>query len=608
MKKRRGRNILFQFKSIQTTILLSFFVLILSAVLLFLIISLKYTTESIVDNSTTYTSQLTEQVNNDIDSYIAYMENISQMITYNMDVQNYLFQEETDTDAQASQYGRVISQFKTIMSTRKDICNVAVVGNSGKTIINRGTSILNPYASISEKSWYQEAKKKTREDRKEFALSTSHVQNVVAGNYDWVITLSRGLINRKTDRIEGVLFVDLNYNTINDLCKKVSLGKKGYIYVMDEKGNIIYHPQQQLLYSGLKSEEIHKVLEKVGENTSFIEPRGEDAKVFTMSKSKETGWIVVGVSYMSELMEGTNQAKIIYIVMTVCLLLAAVYIAAALSRAITHPIKLLDKSMKEMEKGHFDMVKIDMEENNEIGRLGNSFNVMSCEIKNLMEQNIEEQKQKRKAEMRALQAQIQPHFLYNTLDSIIWMAESGKNNQEVVVMTSSLAKLLRRSIGNEDELVTIAQELEYTETYLTIQRIRYKDKLEFDIQVAPEILSEKIVKITLQPLVENAIYHGIKYTDGIGILKIRGWAEENQIILQVIDNGPGMDQEELAHIFEKRPKSSKSNGVGIYNVQNRLQLYYGKEYGLFYESKIQNGTSVMIRIPKIEEADDHEAK
>ncbi|MEG0793256.1 MAG: cache domain-containing protein, partial [Lachnospiraceae bacterium] len=223
MKKRRGRNILFQFKSIQTTILLSFFVLILSAVLLFLMISLKYTTESIVDNSTTYTSQLTEQVNNDIDSYIAYMENISQMITYNMDVQNYLFQEETDTDAQASQYGRVISQFKTIMSTRKDICNVAVVGNSGKTIINRGTSILNPYASISEKSWYQEAKKKTREDRKEFALSTSHVQNVVAGNYDWVITLSRGLINRKTDSIEGVLFVDLNYNTINDLCKKVSL-------------------------------------------------------------------------------------------------------------------------------------------------------------------------------------------------------------------------------------------------------------------------------------------------------------------------------------------------------------------------------------------------
>ncbi|MEF9942070.1 MAG: sensor histidine kinase [Lachnospiraceae bacterium] len=606
MNKKKRKHVLFRFKSIQTTILLSFFALILSAVLLFLIISLKYTTESIVDNSTSYTSQLTEQVNNDIDSYIAYLENISQMITYNMDVQNYLFQPNTEADVALSQYGRVISQFKTIMSTRKDICNVAVVGNSGKAILNRGASMLNPYANISEKSWYKAAKTKVQMDGKEFALSTSHVQNIVAGNYDWVITLSRGLVNRETDLIEGVLFVDLNYNTITDLCEKVSLGKKGYIYVMDKHGNIIYHPQQQLLYSGLKHEEIENVLKKVGTGNSFIEKSGDDSKVYTMSKSEETGWIVVGVSYMSELMEGTNRAKSIYILLTVCLLLAAIYIAIALSRAITHPIKILDQSMKEMEKGHFDMVEIHTDEHNEIGRLSNSFNVMRHEIINLMEQNILEQKQKRKAEMRALQAQIQPHFLYNTLDSIIWMAETGKNNREVVIMTSSLAKLLRQSIGNEEELVTIAKELEYTETYLTIQRIRYKDKLEFDIQVASDILHEKIVKLTLQPLVENAIYHGIKYAEQGGILKIRGWATDNQIVLQVIDNGPGMGQEELEHIFEKRQSSVKSNGVGIYNVQNRLQLYYGKEYGLSYESKQNIGTSVTVRIPRIKEADKHE--
>ena len=252
--------------------------------------------------------------------------------------------------------------------------------------------------------------------------------------------------------------------------------------------------------------------------------------------------------------------------------------------------------MKEVEKGNFAHAVLVVREENEIGHLSRNFNMMTEEIQNLIEQRDQEQQIKRKSELKVLQSQINPHFLYNTLDSIIWMAEWGKN-QEVVRMTSSLAKLLRRSISNEQETVTVAEEVEYTETYLTIQKMRYKDKLEYEILVDPEILQEKIIKLILQPLVENAIYHGIKYKEGKGMLRIQGFRQENQIVLQVQDDGKGMDADTLAHIFEKHTRDTRSNGVGLNNVNERIQLYYGCGYGLSFRSRLEEGTEAVITLP-----------
>ena len=214
----------------------------------------------------------------------------------------------------------------------------------------------------------------------------------------------------------------------------------------------------------------------------------------------------------------------------------------------------------------------------------------------LMEQNVEEQRQKRKSELKALQAQINPHFIYNTLDSIIWMAEWGKT-KEVVLMTSSLAKLLRQSISNQNELVRVEEEVEYTRSYLTIQKMRYKDKLKYEILVNPEIQSKKIPKLVLQPLVENAIYHGIKYKEGKGVVCIDGYKEGSSMVLKVQDDGIGMNEEQLKKIFEKRETDTRRNGVGVLNVHERIQLYYGKEYGLKFSSIEGFGTTVEIRIP-----------
>ena len=203
---------------------------------------------------------------------------------------------------------------------------------------------------------------------------------------------------------------------------------------------------------------------------------------------------------------------------------------------------------------------------------------------------------KRQAQYRALQNQINPHFLYNTLDSIIWMAE-GKKNEEVVLMTASLARLLRQSISNEDEVVPIANEVEYARGYLTIQKMRYKDKLEFQIEVDSSILYIPLIKLVLQPIIENAIYHGLKYKESKGLLIVKGFMKDGNAVLQVIDDGVGMDEETLAHIYDKHKVNYHSNGVGVYNVQKRLKLYYGEDYGITYTSELGKGTTATITIP-----------
>lgn len=589
------KNLLMRFRSVRTSIVVSFGALVAFALFTYFIISLQYTQSTVLENSTEYTSQLIGQVNNDIDSYISYMENISFIVANNSDVRDYLFTENLTWERSGQLQERIVTLFQTVSDTREDITNIALLPDRREPLINDGKAELNPYTDIAELEWYQKALAADGQA----VISTSHVQNAIAGEYDWVVTLSRSITNKASPGVQGVFFVDLNYNSISDLCERISLGDRGYIYILDENGGIVYHPQQQLIYSGMKDELISEVMDT--DASSFLT---EDGRLYTVSRSEATGWIVVGVSYVSELMAGADEARVTYLLVAMVLLAVAMLLAFVLSDKITKPIKSLELSMKEVEKGNFSHVALEVRENNEIGRLSRNFNTMTREIQNLMEQSEKEQQAKRKYELKVLQSQINPHFLYNTLDSIIWMAEWGKN-QEVVKMTSSLARLLRRSISNEQEVVTIEEEIDYTEAYLTIQKMRYQDKLEYEIEVDPDIRKEETVKLVLQPVVENAIYHGIKYKEGKGLIQIRGFREEGSIILRVQDDGRGMDQDTLEHIFEKHVRDTKSNGVGLQNVHERIRLYYGTAYGLSFESEPGKGTTVRIRLPgRREETDE----
>ena len=586
-----------KFHSIRTAILSSYFVIVMMALAVFAVVALQYTEKTVLENAEESSLQLIERVNSDIDSYMDYLHNTSALITSDSDVQEYLFKEELTEKEREECFERITAQFGTIMETRDDIVNIGILGGDNRYIFNKGTTKINENIELKEIEWIQKA----YENYGATMISSSHVQNIVANHYEWVITLSKALQNQKNPDEKGVFFVDLNYSSISELCDAISLGERGYIYILDEEGNLIYHPQQQLLYSGLKQEKIQEVLDC--DKNSFVT---EGGKIYSVSKSEETGWTVVGVAYTAELLKNNVQTARIYMISAVLILLVALGLAFVLSNELTKPIKALSESMREVEKGNFDNVMLEICGKNEIARLSANFNIMTAEIKNLMEQNVEEQRQKRKSELKALQAQINPHFLYNTLDSIIWMAEWGKN-KEVVLMTSSLAKLLRQSISNQNELVSAAEEVEYTRSYLIIQKMRYKDKLEYHIQVEPEVAKRMVPKLVLQPLVENAIYHGIKYKEGKGTVSVRCFKKNQEIILEITDDGIGMTQEQLAKIFEERETDTRKRGVGVLNVHERIQLYYGREYGLVFFSAPQKGTVVEVHIPweeKEQEAED----
>lgn len=581
------------FRTIRGSVIFCFSVLILLSLAIFYMISLRYTEETVLGNSIDYTSRLVKQVNSDIDYYIDYMENISSLVVENTDVQEYLFG-NGDWSENKMRYQRILTQFKTIVETRKDISNIAVVTRDGRSIINKGTDVLNPNIKLNEVDWYNEALKGDGS-----ILTASHVQYVIKNNYKWVVTLARPLKTKEGSAAAGVFFIDLNYKLLKDLCENNSLGLNSYIFIMDGNGKIIYHPKQQLLFRGLTTEKTEEAL--ACEEPYFVTGERDDSRLYTISRSESTGFSVVGVVALSELMQKKDQTQRLYLFVTLLLLLSGVLLATFLAGAITRPLKALRISMKEVEKGNWEAAQIENLDNSELGVLGKSFNLMLCRIRQLMEQNIYEQEQKRKSELKALRSQINPHFLYNTLDSIIWMAEGGKN-KEVILMTSSLARLLRQSISNEDEIIPLWKELEYTKSYLTIQKMRYRDKLEFSIDVEESIRNEGIINLILQPIVENAIYHGIRKKEEGGQITVTGMQMDGNILLKVTDNGLGMDPDTLNHIFDKsrEHENEKKGGVGVYNVHMRIQLYYGEAYGLAFESREGEGTTVTVRIPRQE--------
>ena len=577
--KKREMTIFGRFKSIRDAMMLSFSVLVVVAVLIFLLIAMNFTKKTIYENSRTSTSQLISQVNYDIDSYIDYMENISWVAASGSDLSRYLFNQEQTPEEKEAAKERILTQFTTILESRSDIYNVAAVADNGEALINSGADRLNKYVDVRQQSWYQAA----IHSPTGIAVSSSHVQNAIAGSYHWVITLSRAIVNEQTGEREGVFFVDLNYSAISSLCSNTSIGSKGYIFILDEKGSMIYHPQQQLIYGGLKEERIEDILASKGD---FLETEeGEDSKLYTMSKSEKTGWTVVGASYVTELMKNNRQAQMLYLLAAAGILIGVILISSFISSEITKPLRLLRDSMSLVEKGDFEQASVEITAENEIGSLSKSFNAMTQKIHALMEQNIYEQKQKRKSEMKALQAQINPHFLYNTLDSLYFVAIMHGDDQ-MAEMVEALSDNFKLALNNGSKYIKVADSVKWMQGYMKLQNMRYNNRFELFVDIRREILQRETITFIFQPFIENAMYHGLEPKIGKGKISLRGWQEQNNMIFTIEDDGVGIDD-----------MSRLENGYGVRNVIERIKLNYGEKYGVTFESSPGNGTKVTIVVP-----------
>lgn len=595
MLKERLSHPIFPLKSIQGNISLASSLLIIAAIVLTSLVSFAVSVAAVERNSKGYIEEIINQVNLNIQSYVDNMENISLLALTNKDVKYYISDNTFISSEGRRTYEKQISDlFQAILYTRKDIASIMVFGYNGRFVSDRRITMLNPNTQLEDQEWYKTAKAAGGRS----VVSAPHVQNLINNEYRWVVSLSRELKNTDGITAEGVLLVDLNLSVINDIGNNINLGKKGYLFIVDASGNIVYHPQQQLIESNLRTERITEVLQ-ASSSQSFIVNDGEGKRIYSV-KDTNFGWRIVGVAYTDDLITSKNDLRNSIIFYSLCGLVIPLLLSIWLSYRLLMPIKVLQSDMKQVENGNFN-IQTEIKQMNEIGQLGRSFNLMVSRTKFLMEETIQNEENKRKSELLLLQSQINPHFLYNTLDSIVWMAEQ-KQHEQVVLMTSALAKLFRASITKDQELVPIRVEVEHITNYLLIQKMRYNNELNYIIDIDESIYSYKTLKILLQPVVENAIYHGIRNMYGMedGMITIRGRESEDQIVFEVVDNGHGMTVEQQEQLLFINKEGIRSQGIGIRNVNERIKLYFGYKYGIQISSEIEVGTCITITIPKLD--------
>lgn len=519
------------------------------------------------ENAVTSSEQAVSQVARIVTNYVNDMSEIMDMVRDTLEEP-----EETRNEF-----------LQTLIEMRKDVEAITIYSEEGNLL-----AYWSNGQRLKERVGRNLSYKKLEEDG--VVISAPHVQNLFINYYPWVVTFSQRI---ETDSGEIIqVFMDIRFSSIAEYVDEVGIGAHGYSYIMDADGNIVYHPQQQLIYAGLKEEQSEDI--SGYQNGSYT----IDGIIYTVHPLENCDWRIVGVSYVDELVTIKMVATIrivlfIAVIVVLTTVLAGIVLAKTFSKPASELAGAMSRFVKEAEDFEFYPVK----GTEEIVALSNSFEHMVVQIQELMEKVRNEEITLRKTELNALQAQINPHFLYNTLDSIAWMCEVGRT-EEAVEMVNALARLFRISISKGHELITIRQELQHAECYLKIQKFRYKSQFDYKFKVEDNCLGYLCNKITLQPMIENAIVHGLDLTDK-GEIVIEVYEEDKNIVMTVWDNGVGMTEEQCKEIMQK--DTHQKGGIGIKNVNDRIKIYFGEQYGITISSELDEWTKVEIRMPKISE-------
>ena len=529
------------------------------------------------------------QVNLNLDAYLRGMMRVSDTMYYRV-IKNA----DLDSDSLDAQMALLYE------SNRDSLVSIAVFAQSGELVSATPLATLKKSVAPQRQDWFAAAV-----DRIEnLHFSTPHVQNLFEDpdyRYRWVVSLSRQVELTRAGSIEGgVLLVDMSFSGIEQICKDVELASSdGYLYLIDGDGEIIYHPRQQLIYAGLLEENNRTAAGY--EDGSHAETFGGAKRQVTVKTVGYTGWKLVGVVPADNIWDNYGQLLLFFLFVVLFSIFLLVFVNLHLSERISVPIKTLERAVKELEAGR-EEVDIDVSGPYEIERLGHSIRSMVSTMRHLMDDIIEQEAQKRRSELDVLQSQINPHFLYNTLDSVVWMTENGRTD-EAILMVTSLARFFRISLSRGSNIIPIADELEHARHYLTIQKMRYKNKFSAVIAAEDGVEGLYTIKLIVQPILENAIYHGMAYADGDGEITVRARRDGGDVVIEVADNGPGMPEEMVERLLDQSyaaAPGTKGSGIGLRNVHQRIRLTFGEEYGLAIHSEPDAGTTVCIRLPVLE--------
>ena len=531
------------------------------------------------------TERVLSQVNMNMDSYLRRMMRVS-------DTMYYRIIKNADLATQSLDEGMEL----LYEENRDELVSIAVFDSKGALVAGTPLTALKEGADPASSDWYQAALDKMEN----LHFSTPHIQHLFADpddSFRWVVSLSRYVqLTREGSTYSGVLLVDMGFSGIEQVCRDVELAGGGYIYLTDAEGELIYHPRQQLIYAGLETENnLAAASLPDGVHTETFEGERRLVAVKTVGY---TGWKLVGVVPRG----GASDDGYTFLFGLSMLLFSAFLMALLnfrISARISDPIRRLEQSVKELEAG-VQEVAIREDGCYEVRRLAHSIASMVSTMRHLMDDIILQEKRKRRSELEVLQSQINPHFLYNTLDSVIWMTEAGRYD-EAIQMVTSLARLFRIALSRGRSFIPLADELEHARHYMTIQQIRYQDKFTASVTAEGGVEGLYTLKLIVQPLLENAIYHGMAGCEEDGRITVTARRDGSDLVIDVADNGTGMPPEVVERLLdESQPQTrSSGSGIGVRNVHRRIRLTFGEQYGLEVFSEPDEGTTVRIRLPAL---------
>ncbi len=568
----------------------SYLVIILVPIMLLSLLANKVSSDTIIKQTIHNSAQNLNVVTESLDRMLEFAVNLSGIIVTDDNIQA-VSKAPSLAEARIFEYEHVIrSDLDTIIQPRNIVSSVVIYLDKGNvfatTNIDTNKIEFHPanareYVKLFEENWGEAIYYDTH--RISYKIGQK-------GNY---VTLLRPVISVANSDIVGRAELNISEANISGIYSKIKYGQTGRFFIANYNGTIVSSSVKDEIYDSIENQDYFKWALESSKSGEIFKIEGKKYLI-TSQRYDDMKWVIMGMIPLSELVgENRKVSNLIYLFGVICIMLSLPFLML-FSNTISKPVVNLSEKMVLAGQGDLE-VRVDVASSDEIGFLSKSFNKMVGQVSDLMDQIYTEQRNKRRYELFALQAQIKPHFLYNTLESICSLVQL-KRLDDTFKMVKSLAMFYRTSLSRGKNIITLREELENVKNYLTIQKLRYEDKLKYCIDLNEDILDEKIIKLTLQPLVENSIYHGFRKTGKRGTIEIKGEREEKFIKIYVKDDGKGFDKESW-NILAEDEQNACNEGFGLRSVNDRLKLHFGPEYGIRIIESNEKGAAIEILLP-----------
>lgn len=557
----------------------SFFVISISIVAIMLLLSTGVTNQLVFSRTDRLIETTSKEINKQV--IMNYENYLSSMIDISNVMQKYIVDM-----TKANELDKLSELLLATTNLERNIKHIALLDQNGRVIAASTASTINPH--IQDIDWFKQALHMP--DIHHF--SGLHTENLILNGNEEVVTISKQVqyYTGSTNQL-GVLMIDLSTSQFKSLAAQTNLGDQGHIIITDQNNGLIYSSNPACQSGQCDSALIAQDILLGGRLTIW---QGLNMYV-NVNTIRDTRWKIASFINVNEIILTKTEIQLRMLFIFIGTLIIVALFSYMFARRITNPMNILKKHITKIEQGDLD-ARVQVDGQKEVILLADAFNTMSDRIKDLMQKVLNEQNEKRKTHFLALQNQINPHFLYNTLDSIVALSENNRN-KDVEHAIIALSKFFRMSISSEMNLVELKDEIEHVRNYLLIQQIRYRNAFKFDFEIDEEVLHHKVIKLSLQPLVENAILHGIQPEEAFTTILIKAYFKAGFTYVEVFNEGYGISAEKIDEIKAIIQSQKESSSMGLKNVYQRLKLYYGDEADLYFESELDEYTKVIMKMP-----------